>query len=433
MKDLARHIEWLLHDNDCVILPGFGGFIARVVPAYYVSTENLYYPPSRSISFNTSITMNDGLLAQSYMRSYNIDYAQATYLVDMAIEKLRDTLDEEGYVTIPHIGTIKQDIYQSIQFIAESTGISSSHHFGLGAFTINTIDQLQNLSGGIEQQPKSIFTQTEKTINVHIQKRALRQILSTAAVFFLLLMIALPAGDLKPTDVASLHLTDLIYGTKTGNTESPISLSIDTITEYLEESGTVIDIDSIATLEVSDDVKNEDISENIGNKSLPENTENKGVTENTIGEEMLEEQNAKMPQEIQESFVTSEVPATSETTEPIVVSNNIEITESATVLNEVSESATTTNNIKVTETVRPSSSNKIYHIIVASLPNHRGAEEIIESYIAKGYLNASLVERDNRVRISLAQFTDKNEANSYLKTLREDESFRNAWLLPVHK
>ena len=95
MKNLARHIELLLRNNDCVILPGFGGFIAHAVPAYYVSEEHLYYPPSRSISFNASLTMNDGLLVQSYMQSYQVDYAKATYMVDMALDKLLDTLDEE--------------------------------------------------------------------------------------------------------------------------------------------------------------------------------------------------------------------------------------------------------------------------------------------------------------------------------------------------
>jgi hypothetical protein len=83
------------------------------------------------------------------------------------------------------------------------------------------------------------------------------------------------------------------------------------------------------------------------------------------------------------------------------------------------------------ETIQPISDGKIYHIIVASLPSHRGAEAAIASYVSKGYTQTSIVERDNRVRISLANFTDKNEANSYLKTLRENEAFQNAWLLPV--
>lgn len=373
MKNLARHIEWLLHDNDCVILPGFGGFIAHAVPAYYVSEEHLYYPPSRSISFNTSITMNDGLLAQSYMRSYNVDYAQATYLVDMAIERLRDTLDEKGSVTIPRIGTIKQDIYQTVQFIAEPAGISSPLHFGLGTFAISTLTQLGTLSTGVTTKKDSIITQTERTIDLHIQKRTLQRIMTTAAVFLLLLMAALPVGDLKPTDIASLQLTKI---TNEPQTEI-ISDSHVTSIEDLEQE-TVETLDSGANVEAIEEPISQSEIETIADENAAVYAENA----------------AEPPVKI-----VTEIPAVTTETE--------------------------------TETLQPTISTKTYHIIVASLPNKRGADEVIEDYVAKGYQQATLVERDDRVRVSLVQFTDKDEANNFLKTLRENEVFQNAWLLPV--
>ncbi len=373
MKNLARHIEWLLHDNDCVILPGFGGFIAHAVPAYYVSEEHLYYPPSRSISFNTSITMNDGLLAQSYMRSYNVDYAQATYLVDMAIERLRDTLDEKGSVTIPRIGTIKQDIYQTVQFIAEPAGISSPLHFGLGTFAISTLTQLGTLSTGVTTKKDSIITQTERTIDLHIQKRTLQRIMTTAAVFLLLLMAALPVGDLKPTDIASLQLTKI---TNEPQTEI-ISDSHVTSIEDLEQE-TVEPLDSGANVEAIEEPISQSEIETIADENAAVYAENA----------------AEPPVKI-----VTEIPAVTTETE--------------------------------TETLQPTTSTKTYHIIVASLPNKRGADEVIEDYVAKGYQQATLVERDDRVRVSLVQFTDKDEANNFLKTLRENEVFQNAWLLPV--
>lgn len=373
MKNLARHIELLLRDNDCVILPGFGGFIAHAVPAYYVSEEHLYYPPSRSISFNTAITMNDGLLAQSYMKSYNVDYAQATYLVDMAIEQLRDMLDEEGSVTIPHIGTLKQDIHQTVKFVAEKVGISSPQHFGLGTFVIQTLAQMEAQARGEEQKKRTIITQTEKTINVRIQKKALRQVLSTAAVFLLLLMAAMPVGDLKPTDIASLQLTNLVA-------EQKVEMIADT-----EEVTTEIEAATEITTETEVTTEAEETTENEAT------TENKTIVES-------------------EAVVETEV----------VVEN--EIATEASIVGMAESTA---------EVVQPMADTKTYHIIVASLPSRRGADEVIEEYMAKGYQQASLVERDNRVRISLAQFTDKNEANSYLQTLRENEIFQNAWLLPV--
>ena len=375
MRNLAKHIELLLRDNDCVILPGFGGFIAHAVPAYYVSEEHLYYPPSRSISFNTSITMNDGLLAQSYMRSYNVDYAQAVYLIDVAIEKLRDTLDEEGSVTIPRIGTIKQDIHQTVQFVAEPAGISSPLHFGLGTFAISTLAQLQVLPGTEVQKKEAIITQTARTIDLHIQKRALQQIVSTAAIFLLLLMAALPVGDLKPTDIASLQLTNIVSEPMAC---APTDFEVVAIEEAQDEQ------EAIEVIESGTD------------------------TENTI------------------------VP-TIEVAEESIIEETDTVVASGIIVEALAETITNTP-VATTEPeiLQPTANTKTYHIIVASLPSKRGADEVIDGYVAKGYQQASLVERDNRVRISLMQFADKDEANNYLKTLRENDAFNNAWILPVN-
>ena len=40
MIELAQHIEALLLENDCVIVPGFGGFVAHYAPATHVK-ENI--------------------------------------------------------------------------------------------------------------------------------------------------------------------------------------------------------------------------------------------------------------------------------------------------------------------------------------------------------------------------------------------------------
>ena len=67
MIELAQHIEVLLLENDCVIVPGFGGFVAHYAPATHVKEENLFLPPTRTIGFNPQLKLNDGVLVQSYM------------------------------------------------------------------------------------------------------------------------------------------------------------------------------------------------------------------------------------------------------------------------------------------------------------------------------------------------------------------------------
>ena len=362
MKNLARHIEFLLRDNDCVILPGFGGFIAHEVPAYYVEEEASYYPPSRRLSFNATITMNDGLLVQSYMKSYQVDYARATYMVDIAIEQLADTLDEEGTATLPHIGTLTQDIHQSLQFTPDIAGIASPMHFGLGSLVIKELSQLQQPAEIVQKGVTA--TRKAKTIEIRINKEMLHRVVSTAAVFLLLLMIALPTGIHRPTDVASLQLTELIKSSQVQ--------AIATAPAQVETS--VVCCDTLQP---------------------------------TTTSHIMEE-----PSPMAESAVVVETPAKEEA-KPAVETPPAPAVEMPQ------------------PTIAVAQSTKVYHIIVASLPNHRGAEETLSQFASMGYPEVSLVERDNRVRISLMQFTDKDEANTHLSTLRQNPKFQNAWLLAV--
>ena len=376
MKNLARHIELLLRDNDCVILPGFGGFIAHDVPAYYVSEEGLYYPPSRSISFNASITMNDGLLAQSYMKSYQVDYARANYMIDVAVEQLTDVLDEEGTATLPHIGTLTQDINQSLQFVADEAGIASPLHFGLGSFLIRDLAQLVNAP----HKAEPTITRTAKTIDLHIRKDVLRRVVSTAAVFLLLLMVALPTGDHQPTDIAALRLTEIITTPQTQPVEA-IAIPCDT---------------AIVALPVAEEL------------AAP-----------TFEAEVIPA--AEMQPEAATIETPAEVIAEEPTIKPIVEQAPIAEPTPAPVAEAAIEPVPTVSTV----------SEKTYHIIVASLPNHRGADETLSQYARMGYTGASLVERDDRVRISLMQFADKAEANAQLAILRQQDKFKSAWLLAV--
>ena len=86
MIDLVKHIETLLLENDCVIVPGLGGFIAHYHTATFNKEKNEFNPPYRSIGFNPRLTINDGLLAQSYMQAYNTDFSDATRKIANSVE-----------------------------------------------------------------------------------------------------------------------------------------------------------------------------------------------------------------------------------------------------------------------------------------------------------------------------------------------------------
>ncbi len=60
--DVTAFIRELLFGHDCVIVPGFGGFIGNYTPARIDKRTGTFYPPVKQISFNRNLNHNDGLL-----------------------------------------------------------------------------------------------------------------------------------------------------------------------------------------------------------------------------------------------------------------------------------------------------------------------------------------------------------------------------------
>jgi len=74
---LSGYISELLYENDCVIIPGFGGFVGNYSSAKIHPVNHTFYPPSKNILFNSKLTSDDGLLLHSVSIGENISYAEA--------------------------------------------------------------------------------------------------------------------------------------------------------------------------------------------------------------------------------------------------------------------------------------------------------------------------------------------------------------------
>ncbi|MBA3284223.1 MAG: SPOR domain-containing protein, partial [Nitrosopumilus sp.] len=57
---IDQHISQLLYHHDCVIVPGFGGFVTNSQPARIHPVQHQFYPPSKSLGFNIHLRRNDG-------------------------------------------------------------------------------------------------------------------------------------------------------------------------------------------------------------------------------------------------------------------------------------------------------------------------------------------------------------------------------------
>ena len=104
--ELHRHIEILLLDNDCVIIPEFGGFMAHHVEARYDDGDHTFLPPSRTLGFNRQLRLNDSLLAQSYVEAYDLSYPEALTRIGNEVEEMRQHLHNEGFYELNDLGVL---------------------------------------------------------------------------------------------------------------------------------------------------------------------------------------------------------------------------------------------------------------------------------------------------------------------------------------
>lgn len=204
MIELAQHIETLLLENDCVIVPGFGGFVAHYSPATRVKEENIFLPPTRTIGFNPQLKLNDGVLVQSYMSAYDTSFADASRIVEKEVNEFIGLLHEEGKAHLDNIGEIQSNIYGNYEFVPYDYKITTPSLYGLDSFEIHELSALQ------QKEKVLIPTYPEKekkTFEISINRAYLRNVAAMIAAIVLFFAFSTPVEN---TDVQKNNYAQLL-------------------------------------------------------------------------------------------------------------------------------------------------------------------------------------------------------------------------------
>ena len=137
--EIERHIEILLLDNDCVIVPGLGGFTAHHVEARFDESDDVFLPPLRTLGFNQQLKINDSLLVQSYIEAYDISYPEALRRIEGEVEELRQRLTNDGYYEMTDIGVLEMNEDGNIIFTPCEAGILTPGLYGLSSFEMQPL------------------------------------------------------------------------------------------------------------------------------------------------------------------------------------------------------------------------------------------------------------------------------------------------------
>lgn len=135
MIQLERHIEILLLENECVIVPDFGGFMTHHVSARYDEADCMFLPPHRTLGFNPQLRINDSVLAQSYVEAYDISYPEALRRIRTEVKELQQQLQEWGSYEMKNLGILTINQEGNYEFAPCEAGVLSPDIYGLGNFT----------------------------------------------------------------------------------------------------------------------------------------------------------------------------------------------------------------------------------------------------------------------------------------------------------
>jgi len=106
---LENYVSELLLRHNCLIIPGFGGFVARYSPAKIDWNKGFIAPPSKELLFNKHLVQNDGLLVNHIAINEKLNFIDATGKVDGIVNDWKHTLKNGGRVEIEKVGILYHD------------------------------------------------------------------------------------------------------------------------------------------------------------------------------------------------------------------------------------------------------------------------------------------------------------------------------------
>jgi nucleoid DNA-binding protein len=211
--DITPFIRELLFSHDCVIIPGFGGFIGNYIPARIDKSTSTFHPPVKQISFNRNLNHNDGLLVGRISEHAKLGYGDARNIVDEFVAGLRKKLDKGEKVVFDNIGSFINNQEGNVQFEPDRNVNYHLDSYGLEPFQYSPLESYD----------------VRRRITKHLEKPPVKRIITRKAVWraaavmipLLAVLIAVPLKtDVFRAKVESSNLNPLAKAEFESNREA---------------------------------------------------------------------------------------------------------------------------------------------------------------------------------------------------------------------
>ena len=116
MHKIEDLVSSLLLRHSCVIIPNFGGFVAKTISAKLDLDRGLFLAPSKQLLFNKNLLNNDGLLISEYSSINAIEYSKSQSEIEEFVLDLKSKLNSKQSVHIERVGKLSYDLEGNLVF-----------------------------------------------------------------------------------------------------------------------------------------------------------------------------------------------------------------------------------------------------------------------------------------------------------------------------
>ena len=403
--ELDRHIEILLLSNDCVIVPGLGGFMAHHVCARYDGEERLFLPPLRTLGFNEQLSMNDSLLVQSYIEVHDCSYPEALRRIEAEVAELKQYIDNDGYYELNGIGVLSRNVEGNIEFEPCEAGILTPALYALDTLDMPLLEGMDSGSG--DRKPQDAFSTmpadkrtAEDDKAIVIKMSWVRNAVAVAAAIVAYFLITTPVVDSRQTGVAISSMEiPLVKKESREASVSAIKEKTPHTTKAAQKAATTAEQLINATVN-EPKVETQDAAPKTESQEAAPKTESQSVAPTAASQAAAPPADSKA-----DSKATALPPADSKADSKAMAPPSA---DKAAVVNE-----------------------RGYCIVLASQVSQRNAEAFVEQLRKQGVSDARIYIHNNIRRVVCGQFNTEGQAYAHLRKVHELKDCSEAWVYKV--
>ncbi len=198
--DLAKNISELLYQHETLVFPGFGGIVSGYKSASIDYVQGLLHPPSKELTFNEKLTINDGVLERFVRERYDLSTQEAAQAVGEYVTSIQVSLDKGEIVFFPKVGRLYRNYERKLQFLQDSTNYNTNT-FGLPSVQFYPI--LRSKESLIKEAPVPI--QEHKMVGTRTNLAKRLQGAMPMLIGFLVVSIAVALYMIKPDDLFTVE------------------------------------------------------------------------------------------------------------------------------------------------------------------------------------------------------------------------------------